>query len=116
MPPARRPRGAHCAAPYCRGWLKDDGPGSDDDDGEALPIPDDALSPVLARLPSAADVVRSAATCRRWVRLVAKDGAVRSRAMMHRYCTKLEYQYLDTYPILRYTDTPPIPYRKSIRK
>ena len=37
-------------------------------------------------------------------------------AMMHRYCTKLEYQYLDTYPILRYTDTPPIPYRKSIRK
>ena len=39
-----------------------------------------------------------------------------SSAMMHRYCTKLEYQYLDTYPILRYTDTPPIPYRKSIRK
>ncbi|KAG2550706.1 hypothetical protein PVAP13_9KG324200 [Panicum virgatum] len=81
MPPARRPRGAHHAAPYCRGWLKDDGPGSDDDDGEALPILDDALSPILARLPSAADVAR----------LVAKDGAMLSRALPPLSCLTLGF-------------------------
>lgn len=86
MPPARRARGrgGHRAAPYCRGWLPawcSGGLGSDDDDdddGTALSLPDDALSPVLARLPTAADVVRAAATCRRWARVVAKDAAMLS--------------------------------------
>nr|AGT16024.1 hypothetical protein SHCRBa_027_I07_F_120 [Saccharum hybrid cultivar R570] len=86
MPPVRRARGAHRAAPYCRGWLPawcsggsdDDGGLGSDNDGTALSLPDDALSPVLARLPSAADVVRAAGTCRRWARVVAKDAAVLS--------------------------------------
>ncbi|KXG24278.2 hypothetical protein SORBI_3007G018651 [Sorghum bicolor] len=86
MPPARRARGrgGRRAAPYCRGWLPawcSGGLGSDDDgdnDGTALSLPDDALSPVLARLPTAADVVRAAATCRRWARVVAKDAAMLS--------------------------------------
>ncbi|RCV25695.1 hypothetical protein SETIT_5G185600v2 [Setaria italica] len=90
MPPARRARGAHRAAPYCRCCLHDDGLGSDDD-GESLPVPDDALSPVLARLPSAADVVRSAATCRRWAHLVAKDAAVLSRALPQLPCLTLGF-------------------------
>ncbi|CAL4981435.1 unnamed protein product [Urochloa decumbens] len=87
MPPERRPRGAHRSAPYGRGWLPPscfrsdyDGNGSDDG-GEVFPVPDDAISAVLARLVSAADVVRSAATCRRWACLVAKDAAVLSGAL-----------------------------------
>ncbi|KAF8661931.1 hypothetical protein HU200_056900 [Digitaria exilis] len=98
MPPARRARGsAHRAAPYHRrGWLNDDGGGLlVSDDGEPLPIPDDALSPVLARLPSGADVVRSAATCRCWARLVAKDGAVLSRALPQLPCLTLGFLHQD---------------------
>ncbi|CAD6246459.1 unnamed protein product [Miscanthus lutarioriparius] len=78
MPPSRHGRGAHRAAPYCRGWLPAWCSGGSDNDGTALSLPDDALSPVLARLPSAADVVRAAGTCRRWARVVAKDAAVLS--------------------------------------
>nr|CAB3476897.1 unnamed protein product [Digitaria exilis] len=98
MPPARRARGsAHRATPYHRrGWLNDDGGGLlVSDDGEPLPIPDDALSPVLARLPSGADVVRSAATCRCWARLVAKDGAVLSRALPQLPCLTLGFLHQD---------------------
>ncbi|CAN6371571.1 unnamed protein product [Urochloa humidicola] len=90
MPPARRPRGAHRAAPYSRGWLPP--PCSlSDDGGEAFPVPDDVISPVLARLPSAADVVRSAATCRRWARLIAKDAAVLSAALPPLPCLTLGF-------------------------
>ncbi|GJN06675.1 hypothetical protein PR202_ga24429 [Eleusine coracana subsp. coracana] len=54
-----------------RGWLSRLPRG--DLDGTSISVPDDALSPVFARLPDAADVVRCAATCRRWSRIVAKD-------------------------------------------
>ncbi|CAL4984837.1 unnamed protein product [Urochloa decumbens] len=97
MPPARRPRGAHRSAPYGRGWLPPscfrsdyDGNGSDDG-GEVFPVPDDAISAVLARLVSAADVVRSAATCRRWACLVAKDAAVLSGALPPLPCLTLGF-------------------------
>ncbi|KAK3118630.1 hypothetical protein QOZ80_9BG0702710 [Eleusine coracana subsp. coracana] len=60
-----------------RGWLSRLPRG--DDDGTSISVPDDAISPVFARLPDAADVVRCAATCRRWSRIVAKDAAVLSR-------------------------------------
>ncbi|KAL6658282.1 hypothetical protein ACP70R_003868 [Stipagrostis hirtigluma subsp. patula] len=55
-------------------------PGSD---GGALlsPLPDDVLSAVHARLSDVADVVRCAATCRRWASVVAKDAAVLSPAL-----------------------------------
>ncbi|CAN6271038.1 unnamed protein product [Urochloa humidicola] len=92
MPPARRARRNHRAAPYSSGWLPgiDDGSlCSDDDGGEAVPIPHDALSPVLTRLPSAADMVRAAATCRRWARLVAMDAAVLSGALPSLPCLTL---------------------------
>ena len=35
---------------------------------------------------------------------------------LHGYFTDLPYPYPDTYPILRYPDTPSIPYRQSIGK
>ncbi|CAN6381107.1 unnamed protein product [Urochloa humidicola] len=94
MPPARRPRGAHRSAPYGRGWLPPPPSSRSSDDGhggEVFPVPDDAISPVLVRLSSAADVVRSAATCRRWARLVAKDAAVLSGALAPLPCLTLGF-------------------------
>ncbi|RLM59046.1 hypothetical protein C2845_PM18G05080 [Panicum miliaceum] len=82
---------------YRRGWLprcscSDDGAhGSDAGGGAALLVPDDALSPVFARLSTAADVVRCAATCRRWSCLVAKDAAVLSRAVPPLPCLTLGF-------------------------
>ena len=40
----------------------------------------------------------------------------RLEARLHGYFTDLPYPYPDTYPILRYPDTPSIPYRQSIGK
>ncbi|TVT99453.1 hypothetical protein EJB05_55178, partial [Eragrostis curvula] len=55
------------------------------DDGSSKGTPllqDDVLAAVFARLlPDAAAVVRCAATCRRWRRVVAKEAAVFARAM-----------------------------------
>ncbi|WVZ96103.1 LOW QUALITY PROTEIN: hypothetical protein U9M48_041784 [Paspalum notatum var. saurae] len=78
MPPVRRASG---------GWLLRTISRGDDYSGDLVggdygrSLPDDALSPVLARLPTAADVVRCAATCRRWAAVVAKDAAVLSRTL-----------------------------------
>ncbi|PUZ44529.1 hypothetical protein GQ55_8G109100 [Panicum hallii var. hallii] len=82
---------------YRRGWLprcscRDDGArGSNAGGGAALLVPDDALSPVFARLSTAADVVRCAATCRRWSCLVAKDADVLSRAVPPLPCLTLGF-------------------------
>ncbi|WVZ96104.1 hypothetical protein U9M48_041785 [Paspalum notatum var. saurae] len=78
MPPVRRASG---------GWLFRRISHDDDDGGDLVggdygrSLPDDALSPVLARLPTAADVVRCTATCRRWATIVAKDAAILSRTL-----------------------------------
>ncbi|CAL4988552.1 unnamed protein product [Urochloa decumbens] len=99
MPPVRRARCDHRAAPYSGiGWLPrssriddDVDLGSSDGGGEAVPVPHDALTPVLVRLPSAADVVRSAATCRRWARLVARNAAMLSGALPSLRCLTLGF-------------------------
>ncbi|CAN6362801.1 unnamed protein product [Urochloa humidicola] len=95
MPPARRARRNHRAAPYSSGWLPRSSLigvyGLGGGGGEAVPLPHDALSPILARLPSAADVVRSAATCRCWAGLVAKDAAVLSGALPSLPCLTLGF-------------------------
>ncbi|CAN6373223.1 unnamed protein product [Urochloa humidicola] len=99
MPPARRARCDRRAAPYsANGWLSrssriddDGGLGSTDGGSEAVPVPHDVFSPVLIRLPSAADVVRSAATCRRWARLVAKNAAVVSGTLPSLPCLTLGF-------------------------
>ncbi|KAJ1261461.1 hypothetical protein BS78_09G031100 [Paspalum vaginatum] len=78
MPPVRRASGR---------WLFRTISPDDDDGGDLVggdygrSLPDDALSAVLARLPTAADVVRCAATCRRWATVVAKDAATLSRTL-----------------------------------
>ncbi|WVZ96105.1 hypothetical protein U9M48_041786 [Paspalum notatum var. saurae] len=78
MPPVRRASG---------GWLLRRISRGDDYSGDLVggdhgrSLPDDALSPVLACLPTAADVVRCAAACRRWASVVAKDAAVLSRTL-----------------------------------
>ncbi|CAL4938108.1 unnamed protein product [Urochloa decumbens] len=95
MPPARRARCDHRAAPYSGGWLPrssiDDDGGLPSTGGEAVPVPHDVLTPVLVRLPSAVDVVRSAATCRRWARLVAMDAAALSGALPSLPCLTLGF-------------------------
>ncbi|TVU25690.1 hypothetical protein EJB05_28195, partial [Eragrostis curvula] len=75
MPPVRRGRGAPRPASY----RKEDG---QRDLGASISFPDDALSAVFARLShNAADVIRCAATCRCWGRVVARDAAVLSHSL-----------------------------------
>ncbi|XP_062201167.1 uncharacterized protein LOC133903740 [Phragmites australis] len=45
------------------------------------PLPDDALAVVFTRLSDAANILRCAATCRRWGRVVAKEAAILARAL-----------------------------------
>ncbi|KAL6627178.1 hypothetical protein ACP70R_030904 [Stipagrostis hirtigluma subsp. patula] len=45
------------------------------------PLPDDALAGIFARLPGGADVVRCAAACARWRRVVATRAAALSRSL-----------------------------------
>ncbi|CAL5003942.1 unnamed protein product [Urochloa decumbens] len=89
MPPARRPRvssraasssSAAAAGPLGgRGWLsalrRDPAkrPRRADDDGTSLT--DELLLTIFAGVPDLADLVRCAATCRRWRRLVSADAA-----------------------------------------
>nr|CAB3491560.1 unnamed protein product [Digitaria exilis] len=44
-------------------------------------LPDDVLAAVFVRLTDAADVLRCAATCKRWCRVVAKDAAIHARLL-----------------------------------
>ncbi|CAO2176399.1 unnamed protein product [Urochloa humidicola] len=89
MPPARRPRvssralqsSSAAAAGPCggRGWLsalrRDPAkrPRRADDDG--TPLTDELLLTIFAGVPDLADLVRCAATCRRWRRLVSAEAA-----------------------------------------
>ncbi|CAL5010280.1 unnamed protein product [Urochloa decumbens] len=89
MPPARRPRASSRAAPSSsaaaagprggRGWLstlrRDPAtrPRRADDDG--TPLTDELLLTIFAGVPDLTDLVRCAATCRRWRRLVSAEAA-----------------------------------------
>ncbi|CAM0942897.1 unnamed protein product [Alopecurus aequalis] len=95
MPPLRRARGAAARSPpysISRGWLSRcrrarrvlDGDGNDRPDGHELTtsvLHDDALAAVFARLRDGPAVVRCAATCRRWGRVVCDEAASLSRAL-----------------------------------
>ncbi|CAO2199812.1 unnamed protein product [Urochloa humidicola] len=89
MPPARRPRVSSRAPPSSsaaaadprrgRGLLSalrrdpTKQPHRADDDG--TPLTDELLLVIFAGVPDLADLVRCAATCRRWRRLVSADAA-----------------------------------------
>uniref|UniRef100_A0A0D9XY26 F-box domain-containing protein n=1 Tax=Leersia perrieri TaxID=77586 RepID=A0A0D9XY26_9ORYZ len=57
--------------PYTGGWLSRRQRWSRRNNDEGTPLPDDALAAVFARLVDARDVIRCAATCRRWGRVVS---------------------------------------------
>uniref|UniRef100_A0ACD6ATX7 Uncharacterized protein n=1 Tax=Avena sativa TaxID=4498 RepID=A0ACD6ATX7_AVESA len=98
MPPLRRPRGAAArSAPYIRrGWLSrrrcrrarrvlhgdvdgDDRP--DEHEATTSVLHDDALAAIFARLQDGPAIVRCAATCRRWGRVVCSEAASLSRTL-----------------------------------
>uniref|UniRef100_A0A0D3HBS7 F-box domain-containing protein n=1 Tax=Oryza barthii TaxID=65489 RepID=A0A0D3HBS7_9ORYZ len=97
MPPRRRgaPRGAAAArlAPYQKGWLSrrrrrrrgrtNRRARNDDRDGNGTfsAVPDSVLANVFTRFPDAADLVRCAATCRRWSRVIADAAALLCRSL-----------------------------------
>ncbi|XP_052134919.1 uncharacterized protein LOC127753475 [Oryza glaberrima] len=76
-------------SPYCgggRGWLSprcrtSGGYQEYDTGGGGASLTDDVLAAIFTRLPNAADVVRCAATCRRWASVVAKEADALSRAL-----------------------------------
>lgn len=76
-------------SPYCgggRGWLsprcRTSGCFREYDTGRGgASLTDDVLAAIFTRLPNAADVVRCAATCRRWASVVAKEADALSRAL-----------------------------------
>ncbi|CAL4995531.1 unnamed protein product [Urochloa decumbens] len=81
MPPVRRARAHPAAGPYADGWLSRRQRRVTDDDascggGGAPPttaLPDDVLFGIFSRVSGAADVLRCAATCRRWGRVTKDD-------------------------------------------
>ncbi|KAL6840848.1 hypothetical protein ACP4OV_029374 [Aristida adscensionis] len=80
MAPLRRGRShggggggaAECLAPYRKGRRP---PRRKQEAAAGTALPDDALAAVFDRLPDGADVVRCAAACRRWARVVARESA-----------------------------------------
>ncbi|EEE55389.1 hypothetical protein OsJ_03469 [Oryza sativa Japonica Group] len=89
MPPLRQGRARAAAAarpsPYRGGWLsrrcRSSGADTAEYDANGTSLTDDALAATFTRLPNAADVVRCAATCRRWASVVAKEANALSRAL-----------------------------------
>ncbi|CAN6380573.1 unnamed protein product [Urochloa humidicola] len=90
MPPARRARAHPAAGPYADGWLSRRHRRAADDassgcgGGGAPPtttLPNDVLFGIFSRVSCAADVLRCAATCRRWGRVVAVRAAAISRSL-----------------------------------
>ncbi|CAL4966082.1 unnamed protein product [Urochloa decumbens] len=67
----RQPPRSSMALPYARAAS----PARRRDNSSGTSLPDDALAGIFARLPHAADVVRCAATCARWRRVVATSAA-----------------------------------------
>jgi hypothetical protein len=51
------------------------GGGEDDNDDDGLPFSDEMLLLIFAALPETVDLVRCAATCRRWLRLVSGEAS-----------------------------------------
>ncbi|CAO2140884.1 unnamed protein product [Urochloa humidicola] len=82
MPPVRRGRAHPAAGPYADGWLSRRHRRVPDDAGAPpTTLPDDVLFGIFSRVSDAADVLRCAATCRRWGRVVAARAAAISRAL-----------------------------------
>ncbi|KAF8730099.1 hypothetical protein HU200_017066 [Digitaria exilis] len=83
MPPVRRARAHPAAGPYTTdGWLSRRRRRHHRGVANVTSnLPDDALFEIFSRVPSAADVARCAATCRRWGRVVAARAAAISRAL-----------------------------------
>ncbi|CAL4995509.1 unnamed protein product [Urochloa decumbens] len=90
MPPVRRARAHPAACPYPDGWLSRhyrrvvDDASCGGGGGGAPPttaLPDDVLYGIFSRVSGAADVLRCAATCRRWARVVATRAAAISRVL-----------------------------------
>ncbi|KAL6627777.1 hypothetical protein ACP70R_031503 [Stipagrostis hirtigluma subsp. patula] len=82
MPPVRRRGRAPCAsvaAPYRRGDRRRRAGDRFDVAINGTALPDGALAGVFSRFLDVADVVRCAATCRRWARVVAES----ARALAH---------------------------------
>ncbi|CAO2184780.1 unnamed protein product [Urochloa humidicola] len=107
MPPVRRGDRAAAAAPYRRGratsGCRQRGRRRADDDEQidGAALPDDALAGVFSRFLDVGDVVRCAATCRRWLRIVTTRAGALARALpppgrlLPRLAIGIFYQELD---------------------
>ncbi|CAO2199808.1 unnamed protein product [Urochloa humidicola] len=85
MPPGKRaqlqstPHSSTTPVARNRGWFPDRRHPSKRprraDEGDGTPLPDEILVGIFAGFPEIADLVRCAATCRRWRRLVSGEAA-----------------------------------------
>ncbi|CAO2180121.1 unnamed protein product [Urochloa humidicola] len=88
MPHVRRGDRTAAAAPYRRGratsGCRQRGRRRADDDEQidGAVLPDDALAAVFSRFSDVGDVVRCAATCRRWLRIVTTRAGALARALL----------------------------------